>query len=169
MIARKNLVLIGMPGAGKSTVGVLAAKALALPFVDVDVALQAREGRRLSALLEIHGHAAFCALEGRFVLEQDWHGMVIATGGSLVYSAAAMDQLAATGFVVYLQASLETLAARLGDLDARGVVRRPGQTLAELHAERHPLYQRYAEATVACDGKTADTVVNETVSSYQAN
>jgi shikimate kinase len=150
--ALRNVVLIGMPGAGKSTVGVLLAKALARQFVDTDLLLQAAGGAPLHKLLADLGTAGFRALEERQILALTARDTVIATGGSVVYSAPAMAHLRTLGRLVYLELPLATLQQRLGDLRARGVVMAPGQTLAALYAERVPLYRQYAELTVPCAG-----------------
>ncbi|OPZ26013.1 MAG: Shikimate kinase [Lentisphaerae bacterium ADurb.BinA184] len=155
----RNLVLIGMPGVGKSTVGVLLAKADSREFVDTDVVVQAREGRRLQEILDREGAAAFCRIEERHILSLDPANAVVATGGSAVYSAAAMAHLRVRGLVVFLDAPLDVLAQRLSDMDARGVVRPAGRSLPELYAERLPLYRRYAQVTIACGGLTHAQVV----------
>jgi shikimate kinase len=155
---RRNLVLIGMPGVGKSTVGVLLAKATGRDFVDTDVWIQAREGAGLPELLARHGRAGFLALEERHVLDLDAESTVIATGGSVVYGERAMAKLRAGGLVVHLALSLRELEARLGSLAARGVVIDPGQDLATLHAERLPLYRRFADATVDTSGLSHEEV-----------
>jgi shikimate kinase len=154
-----NLVLIGMPGVGKSTVGVLLAKATRRDFVDTDVSIQAREGRRLQAILDADGREAFCRLEERYVLALDCRRHVIATGGSVVYSARAMEHLAADGRVIHLTLPLDKLDRRLTDMAWRGIVMAPGQTLAEVLREREPLYRRWADVTVPCEGRSADEVV----------
>lgn len=150
--ALRNVVLIGMPGAGKSTIGVLLAKALARQFVDTDLLLQGAAGAPLHELLARHGRDGFRALEERQILALTARATVIATGGSVVYSPAAMAHLRTLGPIVYLEVPLATLQQRLGDLRARGVVMAPGQTLAALHAERVPLYRQYAELTVPAAG-----------------
>ena len=139
-----------MPGVGKSTAGVLLAKADSRDFLDTDVVIQAREGRRLQDILDRDGIAAFCQLEERHILALAPHNAVIATGGSAVYSDRAMQHLRGLGLVVFLDAPLAVLEARLTDLDRRGVVKPAGLSLADLYAERLPLYRRYAHATVAC-------------------
>jgi len=159
MNASQNVVLIGMPGAGKSTVGVLLAKALSREFVDTDLLIQAREGRRLQALLEERGPAAFRALEERYLLELRPTGTVIATGGSAVYSARAMAHLKTGGVLVYLELPLAHVRRRLGDAGQRGIVRAPGQTLGQLATERRPLYERYADRTIHTLGLDHEQVV----------
>jgi shikimate kinase len=159
--ARKdNLVLIGMPGAGKSTVGVLLAKATGRDFLDTDVLIQAREGRSLQQLLDTLGRDAFIRLESRHLTALDARHTVIATGGSAVYGAGAMQRLAAGGRVVYLRLALEILERRIRNMGTRGIVKQPDQTLAEIFRQRSPLYQQWAEITIDGDGMTADQVVD---------
>ena len=147
-----NLVLIGMPGVGKSTLGVLLAKQTARDFVDTDVVLQARAGRRLQDILDAHGPEGFRRLEEEAVCGLHCTRTVIATGGSVVYGERAMRHLAAAGLVVLLELPLPALEARLANLPTRGVVRVPGQSLADVFAERQPLYARWADVAVACAG-----------------
>lgn len=157
--ARRNLVLIGMPGVGKSTVGVLLAKATGRDFVDTDVWVQAREGRALPELLAQHGRAGFLALEERHVLALDSGNAVIATGGSVVYGERAMEKLRAGGRIVHLALPLPALAARLGSLAARGVVIDPEQDLAQLYAERMPLYRKWADVEIEAERLSHEAVV----------
>jgi shikimate kinase len=156
---RRNLVLIGMPGVGKSTVGVLLAKATGRDFVDTDVWIQAREGRSLPELLARHGRAGFLAVEERQVLALAAEHAVIATGGSVVYGERAMEKLRAGGLVVHLALPLGALEARLGSLAARGVVIDPGQDLAELYRERMPLYRKWAETEIPVEKLSHEGVV----------
>jgi shikimate kinase len=160
----KNLVLIGMPGVGKSTVGVLLAKATSRHFLDTDVLIQAREGRSLQQILDADGRTAFLQLEERCLRGLEDRGTVIATGGSAVYSAAAMEHLASRGRIVYLWLPLATLALRIRNMGTRGIVKEPRQTLEEIFEERSPLYARWAEVTVDCRDRTADQVVDDVLS-----
>jgi len=155
----RNLVLIGMPASGKSTLGVLAAKALGWDFIDTDVLIQVGERKRLSQLIAEGGASGFCALEARYVRTLALERTVVATGGSVVYNPKAMAHVRELGTVVWLRVGLAALEPRIGDLNARGVLHAPGQTLADLHAEREPLYARYAERVVDCEGKSADGIV----------
>ncbi len=154
-----NIVLIGMPGAGKSTVGVLLAKALSRDFLDTDVYIQAKQGRTLQEIIDQDGMPAFCRIEERRVLSLKCRTSVIATGGSVVYSPAAMARLQASGIIIHLDLDLAALEKRLTDLSSRGVVMGPGQTLPQLFAEREPLYRKYADLTIDCAGFTHEEIV----------
>lgn len=158
--AHNNVTLIGMPGAGKSTLGVLLAKRTAREFLDTDLHIQETQHARLQQIIERCGVEEFRRIEERSVLELDCSNCVIAPGGSAVYSDAAMQHLGRIGVRVYLDVPLAELERRLGDLDARGVIRAPGQDLAGLLAERLPLYERWADVRVDCDGLAHDVAVD---------
>ena len=154
-----NLALIGMPGAGKSTLGVLLAKRTARSFLDTDLLIQNAEGASLQEIIEKRGVEFFRHVEERVVLRLDRSSSVIATGGSVVYSKAAMEHLGRLGRRIYLDVSLADLERRLGNLDTRGVIRDPGQDLEGLLAERRPLYERWADIRVECGDLEHDGVV----------
>ena len=154
-----NMILIGMPGVGKSTLGVLLAKALGYRFLDTDLVLQAQEGRLLREIIAAEGIDGFLALEGRVCGSLQADRSVIATGGSVVYSPEAMAHLRSMGTVVYLKLGYNALARRLGSLKKRGVILRPGQTLKTLYQERTPLYAQYAHLTVDCGGQDVEQSV----------
>jgi len=156
-----NIVLIGMPGVGKSTVGVLLAKLIRFAFIDTDIYIQTREGKSLQALIEEHGAEGFCDLEARHMCSLAVSRHVLATGGSVVYRQAAMAHFKAGGRVIHLDLALDRLKKRLDDIQARGVVIAPGSTLGALYRERQPLYRKYADVTVTTDGLTPDQVVQE--------
>ena len=158
-MGRSNIVLIGMPGSGKSTVGVLLAKALGYDFVDTDLLIQLREGCTLEELLRRKGIDAFLDIEGEVCAALKAENTVIATGGSAVYREHAMERLRADGRLVYLQVELPELTRRLSDLAGRGVALREGQTLEDLYTERIALYERWADLTVA----EGDMTLAETV------
>ena len=158
-LANKNIVLIGMPGVGKSTVGVLLAKALGRYFLDTDVFIQVIQDRSLQEMIDSEGLAGFCRIEEDYVLCIDLTNAVIATGGSVVYSPAAMARLQASGIIIHLDLDLPALEKRLTDLSSRGVVMGPGQTLPQLFAEREPLYRKYADLTIDCAGCTHEEIV----------
>jgi shikimate kinase len=163
MRGRKNIILIGMPGAGKSTLGVLLAKALGYDFLDTDVMLQTHEGRLLQQILDDEGPDGFCELESRYLSALAVKGCVVATGGSVVYGDATMRHLNSIGIAVYLQLSLAELLPRLDNFDIRGVVRRSGQTLSDLYDERVPLYERYADLTIPSGGDDHESIVSQIV------
>jgi shikimate kinase len=160
---QKNVVLIGMPGVGKSTVGVLLAKQLGYSFLDTDILIQAAEGKTLQQLIQQRGLSGFCDLEEAYVLSVSVNSHVIAPGGSVVYGKAAMGHLKADAVIIHLNLSLDRLQKRLGDLDARGVAISPDRGLADLYAERHPLYLKYADHTLETDGLTPDGVVTRII------
>jgi shikimate kinase len=158
-----NLVLIGMCGVGKSTIGVLLAKALNMSFVDTDVCIQTQAGMSLQKIMERIGSASFCKIEERYLLDIQADHAVIATGGSAVHSPRAMEHLSKTGLVVYLYLDYKTIKKRVDNPYARGVVLNAGQTLQDLFKQRQPLYQRYAHYTIDCVGKGHDRVVAEII------
>ena len=147
-----NIVLIGMPGVGKSTVGVLLAKALSKAFLDTDLLIQSAEGRRLQDIIDFDGLAAFRAIEERRVAESNATNTVIATGGSVPYSERAMAALKADGTVVFLDLPLDELERRIDNMDSRGIAIAPGQTFAALYEERMPVYRRHADIRIDCAG-----------------
>lgn len=157
----KNVVLIGMPGAGKSTVGVVLAKNLGMSFMDSDLVIQAQEGKKLHELIEEHGMDGFLEIEGRVNASLTPKTTVIATGGSAVYCAEAMEHLDSIATICYLRLSYESIEERLGDLEERGVVLREGQTLRSLYDERVPLYEKYANLVIDCENKNIREVVVE--------
>ena len=148
----KNIVLIGMPGAGKSTIGVVLAKKLGLRFLDSDLVIQDRCGKLLHEIMEEKGLEGFKEIEDQVNASLDVTNCVIATGGSAVYGKNAMSHLKEIGTVVYLKLSYEEISNRLGDLHERGVALKPGQSLLSLYNERIPLYEEYADMVVDCDG-----------------
>lgn len=157
----RNIVLIGMPGAGKSTVGVVLAKRMGFRFIDSDLVIQDKYGKRLHELIEENGIEGFWKLENDVNAGLECSKCIIATGGSAVYGERAMEHLKKSAKVVYLKLSYEEIQERLGDLNARGVTLRPGQTLADLYRERIPLYEKYADITIECDGKELRRIVEE--------
>lgn len=154
-----NLILIGMPGSGKSTVGVLLAKILGYGFVDTDLTIQQRERALLQEVLDRRGVEAFLDAESAAIRSVTCEDCVIAPGGSAVCRAEAMEHLKRLGTVVYLRLSMETVEKRLLNIKTRGVAMEPGQTLAGLYAFRTPLYERYADRTVDADGQTMEETV----------
>ena len=158
---KDNLVLIGMPGAGKSTVGVVLAKRLGFRFVDSDLVIQEKHDRLLHELIEEYGVEGFWKIENDVNASLNQRKSVIATGGSVIYGNDAMEHLRAIGTVVYLQLPYEEVADRLGDLNARGVTLQEGQTLRDLYDERVPLYEKYAHRVIDCHNKRIREIVEE--------
>lgn len=153
-----NLIFVGMPGSGKSTVGVLAAKKLGLGFVDTDLLIQQETGRTLQQIVDQDGYVALRNVEEQVLLSLNVQQHVISTGGSAVYSDAAMRHFKTTGTVVFLDISLDTVIARVGDYSLRGISKRPDQSLFELYHERSALYSRYADLTIRGDALNHDQV-----------
>ena len=151
-----NITLIGMPGAGKSTLGVVLAKILGYQFLDSDLLIQKEEKRRLSEIIEKEGIEGFISIENRVNASIKAEKTVIATGGSVVYCEDAMKHLKSIGKIVYLKLSFEAVSKRLGDLKGRGVVLKENQTLKDLYAERVPLYEKYADLVVDEEGKNLE-------------
>lgn len=158
----KSVILIGMPGCGKSTTGVVLAKSLGMNFVDTDILIQNREKRRLQQIIDADGIGFFLDAEERAIREFTCAGCVIATGGSAVLRESTMLHLKSLGPVVYLKLGLPELLRRLGDISSRGIALAPGRSMADLFEERIPLYERWADITVECSGLTFERVVDRT-------
>lgn len=147
-----NIILIGMPGSGKSTVGVVLAKCASMAFVDTDILIQCSTGRSLQDIVDRDGHMALRTIEEKVLLDLRCRHHVIATGGSAVYSRAAMEHLKSDGLAVFLEVDLATLRSRIHDYETRGLAKRPDQSFEELFAERSSLYADYADLTLHCSG-----------------
>lgn len=160
---RSNIVLIGMPGAGKSTVGVILAKQTARDFVDTDLLIQNRDGRPLQQIVDSDGYLELRRIEQEVLLELSVRNSVIATGGSAVYSEPSMKHLKAGGILVFLEVGVATLEERVHDFSTRGLAKRPDQSFTELFAERSSLYRRYADVTVVCDGLSHEQVCKKII------
>lgn len=158
---KNNIILIGMPGAGKSTVGVLLAKALKMPFIDTDLLIQQQENCYLQELIDEHGIGDFMKIEENIILGLDVENHIIATGGSVVYSEAAVKHLKSSGVTVFLNTRLYQLEHRLKNVHTRGIAMKTGQTLAMLYNERMPLYKIYANFEIDCSKKHIETIVAE--------
>lgn len=159
----ESIALIGMPGAGKSTVGVLLAKELARDFIDTDLLIQLRENKTLQDIILQSDYHQLRHVEHEVLqsLEADKH--VIATGGSAVYSEAGMQRLAALGQVIYLYCPRQTLEGRIHNMASRGIAKPDEQSFESLFAERDPLYRRYADIVIDCSSKTPEQVVSEVI------
>lgn len=148
-----NIILIGMPGAGKSTVGVVLAKNLGYSFIDSDLLIQGQQGMLLYEIIEKYGLDGFIQIENQVNASIQAKSSVIATGGSAIYGEEAMEHLKSIGTMIYLALPYEELEDRLGDLNKRGVSIKKEQTLASLYEERVPLYEKYADITINCHKK----------------
>lgn len=155
----KNVILIGMPGSGKSTIGILLAEQIGYGYIDSDSVIVAREGKRLNELIAQIGTEGFLDVEAKVNAELCADRCVIATGGSVIYRDKAMRALKEKGVVVYLQLSYAEIDRRLGDLKARGVALKDGFTLKDLYDERTPLYEKYADVIVPLDDKNVEECV----------
>ena len=157
----KNIVLIGMPGAGKSTIGVILAKSMLMDFVDTDLLIQKKYSSGLCDIINSYGIENFLKIENDVICDQELSNTVIATGGSAVYGDGAMKKLCGNGVVVYLKVEPQELEKRISNIHTRGIAMRDGTTIAGLYAERAPLYEKYADITVSCTCLTPEQCVDE--------
>ena len=163
----ENIVLIGMPGVGKSTVGVVLAKVLGYQFIDADLLIQKKMNMVLSEIIKREGTDGFMKIENEVNASIEADRTVIATGGSVVYCEEAMEHLKSIGTVIYLRLSLESLSKRLGNLVGRGVVLKKGQTLEHLYNERTPLYEKYADLTIDEENQELEDTLQTILNCYK--
>ena len=149
-----NITLIGMPGAGKSTVGIVLAKMLCKNFIDADLVIQHNEGKRLHKIIEEIGNERFLKLENSTLANMKVYNSIISTGGSAIFGKEAMAHLKKTSTVVYLKVSYDIIEKRLGNLKRRGVILDEGQTLRDIYDIRTPLYESYADIIIECDNES---------------
>lgn len=162
-LQKDNIILIGMPGCGKSTLGIELAEAIGYGYIDSDSVIVAREGKPLSAIIEEVGREGFLDIEAKVNASLAANRCVIATGGSVIYRDYAMQKLKEMGKIVYLNHTYETIARRLGDLKKRGVALKEGFTLKDLYDERTPLYEKYADITVRLEQAPLQDCVNKII------
>lgn len=160
---RSNIVLVGMPGVGKSTLGIVLAKTLKKPFVDTDLVIQEREDRFLQEIINDDGLEAFLKIEEEAVLSLKVRNHVIATGGSVIYSPAAMAHLKKDGTIIYLKLPLSTIEKRIRNITTRGIVMGKGRSLQDLYEERAALYEAYADLVVDCSGRRDEDLIGDLV------
>ncbi len=164
---KNNLIFIGMPAVGKSTVGVVVAKQLGLHFVDTDLLIQEQEHRLLREIIAQDGEEEFLKIENRVNSQVDVSNSVISPGGSVVYCEEAMNHLKEIGTIVYLKASYRTIKRRIQNPKKRGVVLRQGQTFRELYEERTRLFQKYADITISQDGCKIEETISKVLTAVE--
>ena len=147
-----NVTLIGMPGAGKSCMGKMLAKQLGMRFIDGDKLIEKTVGKRLCEIISESGVEGFKKIEREILLSINGDGLIISPGGSAVYYPEVMENFKEQGIVVYLYVSPKTFITRIGDYSERGIAMKEGQSLDDLFNERAPLFEKYADLTVSCDG-----------------
>jgi len=163
----KNIILIGLPGAGKSTVGVILAKTLGMNFIDTDIVIQKDTGRLLQQIIDEEGPDAFLKIEEKSVLALNVHDTIIATGGSVVFSEQAMEYLKSDGIVLYLNISFKKMLQRLKNITTRGIVLIGGQNLRDMYHQRIPLYEKYADIRIDCSSGDFEKIVVKIIDKIQ--
>jgi shikimate kinase len=166
--ARQSIVLIGMPGAGKSTLGILLAKTLGLAFGDTDLSIQVQQSKTLQQISDDEGYLALRHYEEQVLLSETLTDRVIATGGSAVYSEPGMLRLKEQELVVFLDVCLEELEKRVNDFATRGIARRPDQSFAELFTERRALYNRYADIVIECSDLSIEESLHAVIKAIES-
>lgn len=164
---QSNVVLIGMPGSGKSTCGVVAAKMLLKNFFDTDLLIQNLEGASLQSIINDNGTRYFEGAEEKAILSLDIQGTVIATGGSVIYSYKAMEHLKSLGKVIYLHLEYEQMCSRINNMSTRGILMKNGETLRDMYNERLPLYKKWADITIDCNNGTVESTAYSIVSAVK--
>lgn len=157
----KNIVLIGMPGAGKSTIGVLLAKSMLMSFCDTDLLIQGKYSKSLCDIINEEGVEKFLQIENDVICENKFENSVVATGGSVVFGEEAMRKLKENSLTVYLKVSVEELEKRVNNIHTRGIAMKEGATLREIFEERSFLYEKYADVTIDCTKLTAEECVDK--------
>jgi shikimate kinase len=155
----RNIILIGMPGAGKSTVGVILAKTLGMNFIDTDIVLQENSGRMLQEIINTEGIDAFLQAEESVIVSLNGENTIIATGGSVVFSEKSMKYLKKQGIIIYLALSYEEMVRRIRNITTRGIVLAADQSLLDLYNQRLPLYEKYADRTIDCSDRDVEKIV----------
>lgn len=155
---KSNLTLIGMPGAGKSTIGIILAKNLSLGFIDTDILIQINQQKSLQQIIDESSHISLREIEEKEILKINVEGHVIATGGSAVYSSKAMHHLADISTIIFLETGFEEIERRIQNFDTRGIAKGKNQTFRQLFEERQVLYKKYAQVTIDCNHLNQDSL-----------
>lgn len=163
-----NIILIGMPGAGKSTIGVLLAKSMGYNFLDTDLIIQSQQKKKLQEIIDEEGIDAFLKCEEQALTSIDFDCTVVATGGSAIFSERGMKHLKNGGICVYLTVSEQELIKRLSNIKTRGIACRKGETVAEIIEERRAYYEKYADVTINCENATAEQTVEKIIESISS-
>ncbi len=166
-MSQKNIILVGMPSCGKSTVGVILAKTMNKGFVDTDILIQQQEQKTLQEIINESGNEYFHKIEEGVLLSYEEKNMVIATGGSAIYFEKAIEKFKENGIVIYIKVSLDTVLTRLNNIKTRGVTLEKGQTLEDLYNERIPLYEERSDVVIETDGMTVEEVVTAIVNTIE--
>lgn len=167
MDSNKNIVLIGMPGAGKSTIGVLLAKAINYDFLDTDLTIQNKTGRKLYEIINENGIEEFLKLENDILADISCKKTIISTGGSAIFGEEAMKNLSNNGMVVYIKLSCKEIERRVNNITTRGIVMKKGKTLADVYTERAPLYEKYADVIIETEGTSIEESVSLIIKKMQ--
>lgn len=166
---KDNIILIGMPGSGKSTLGVQLAKHLGLEFIDTDLVIQTNQGRLLQDIVDNDGHEVLRAIESQELQDLVIHKALVATGGSAIYSDLGMQNLNAQGIVIYLSVGFEEIEKRITTSEnSRGIAKAKGQTLKDIYDERVPLYEKYADITIDNNNHLTMDYLSRTIDSHKA-
>lgn len=163
----ENIIFIGMPASGKSTVGVVVAKRIGYEFIDADLLIQKQENKLLKEIIEQEGIEGFIAIENQVNCELNPHKAIIAPGGSVVYCQEAMEHYKKIGTIVYLEVAYETINNRIQSAKNRGVVLKENQTLKDLYEERRVLFEKYADITVSEEGLTLEETIDKVIEILQ--
>lgn len=155
----RNIILIGMPGAGKSTVGVLLAKALGMSFIDADLIIQQNTGNLLQEIIDKYSISKFLEIEESIILSLNIENSVVATGGSIIYSRNAINSLKRNGILIYLKLPYDEIERRISNIKTRGIVIGKDQKLMDIYNERIPLYEKYADIIIDCTGKNMEDII----------
>lgn len=166
-MSKNNVVLIGMPGAGKSTIGVLLAKSLNKRFVDTDLCIQEKCGKKLYEIINESGIDDFVRIENDIIASLDIADSVVATGGSAIFGAEAMSKLSSSGTIVYLKLDADEISSRIKNIKTRGIAMDKGETIFDVYQKRKPYYEKYADYTVDCAGLTVEECVSEIVEIFE--